>query len=170
MSEVIIRAYEQEDIRQVARLYNQRSVAAGTLQIPLQSVAERGSRFTLSPELRMIVAEVDGRVVGHASLHLLRGRRQHVADIGIGVDEDFQGRGIGGKLIAALLDLADNWYNIARVELTVYADNAGAIHLYQKFGFVEEGRHRGYAFREGEYVDALSMARLRNPDSRDRSI
>lgn len=170
MSEVIIRAYEEDDIPAVARLYNQRSVAAGTLQIPLMPLSERAARYTPGPEVRMVVAELDGDVVGHAGLILLRGRRQHVADIGIGVDEDFQGRGIGGKLMEALLDLADNWYNIARVELTVYADNAGAIHLYKKLGFVEEGRHRGYAFREGEYVDALSMARLRNPDSRNRSI
>ena len=162
MAEVIIRAYEQEDIPALARLFNQRSVAAGTLQIPLMAVSERAERYKPSPELRMIVAELDGKIVGHAALHLQRGRRQHVAGIGMGVDEDHHGQGIGSKLMEALMDLADNWYNIARVELTVYADNAAAIHLYQKFGFVEEGLHRDYAFREGTFVDALSMARLRN--------
>lgn len=169
MAEVVIRAYEEEDIPAVARLYNQRSVAAGTLQIPFMAVSERAERYTLSPELRMIVADLEGKVVGHAGLHLYRGRRQHVASIGMGVDENHHGQGIGSKLMEALMDLADNWYNIARVELTVYADNAAAIHLYKKFGFVEEGHHRDYAYREGEYVDALSMVRLRNRDSGKRS-
>ncbi|RML92235.1 hypothetical protein APX70_200105 [Pseudomonas syringae pv. maculicola] len=51
--------------------------------------------------------------------------------------------------------------NLHRVELTVYADNEAAQGLYRKFGFEVEGRLRNYAVRDGAYVDALSMARLR---------
>ena len=39
--------------------------------------------------------------------------------------------------------------------------NAIGIALYEKFGFEREGTHRRYAFRDGEYVDAYSMARIR---------
>ena len=39
--------------------------------------------------------------------------------------------------------------------------NAIAIALYEKFGFEVEGTHRRLAFRDGEYVDAYSMARLK---------
>ena len=39
--------------------------------------------------------------------------------------------------------------------------NAVGIALYKKFGFEIEGTHRHFAFREGEYVDAYSMARVR---------
>ncbi|RQM66253.1 GNAT family N-acetyltransferase, partial [Aeromonas enteropelogenes] len=42
-----------------------------------------------------------------------------------------------------------------------YTDNQAAQTLYRKFGFVEEGLAHGYAFRQGEYVDALYMARIR---------
>ena len=45
--------------------------------------------------------------------------------------------------------------------LRVYADNAPAIALYEKFGFEIEGTHRRFAYRNGEYVDAHIMARLR---------
>lgn len=38
--------------------------------------------------------------------------------------------------------------------------NAMGIALYQKFAFEIEGTHRRYAFRDGEYVDAYSMARV----------
>lgn len=48
------------------------------------------------------------------------------------------------------------------MELTVYCDNAHAIYLYQKFGFTIEGTHKAFAFREGEYVDVHTMARLRS--------
>jgi putative acetyltransferase len=40
-------------------------------------------------------------------------------------------------------------------------DNAAGIALYEKFGFEIEGTHRRFAFRDGEYVDAYSMARLK---------
>ena len=61
----------------------------------------------------------------------------------------------------AALDLADNWLNLTRVELSVYVDNAPAIALYEKFGFEVEGTHRRFAYRGGEYVDSYSMARVR---------
>jgi putative acetyltransferase len=48
-----------------------------------------------------------------------------------------------------------------RIELIVYVDNAPAIALYEKFAFEVEGTHHQFAFRDGEYVDAYSMARLK---------
>jgi L-phenylalanine/L-methionine N-acetyltransferase len=64
-------------------------------------------------------------------------------------------------LMAALLDTADNWLNLKRLELEVYTDNHRAIALYQGFGFVMEGTHQAVAFREGVYVDSHVMARVR---------
>jgi putative acetyltransferase len=43
----------------------------------------------------------------------------------------------------------------------VFTDNAQALALYRRRGFVVEGTHRAYAFRDGCYADAHSMARLR---------
>jgi L-phenylalanine/L-methionine N-acetyltransferase len=61
----------------------------------------------------------------------------------------------------AALELADNWLGLTRVELTRYSDNAAGAALYEKFGFEIEDTHRRYAFRNGGYVDAYSMARIR---------
>ncbi|MEX1158044.1 MAG: GNAT family N-acetyltransferase, partial [Thermomicrobiales bacterium] len=52
--------------------------------------------------------------------------------------------------------------NLRRLELEVYADNDPAVRLYQRFGFVIEGTPVAYAFREGGWADAYSMARLRD--------
>lgn len=160
-NQILIRAYEPDDAPAIAALFNQRSVAAGTLQVPYMSEAERREWHVLSETQRVLVAEIDGKIAGDGALSLYRLRRKHVGSIGMAVDESFQGRGVGTALMAALMDLADNWYNLRRVELTVYSDNAHAIYLYHKFGFTIEGTHRAFAFREGEYVDALTMARVR---------
>ncbi len=111
----------------------------------------------------MLVACVDGEVVGNLGLETspTRPRIRHAGSIGMAVRDDWQGQGVGTALMEAALDLADNWLNLTRIELRVYVDNSAAVALYKRFGFEIEGTHRRYAFRDGEYVDAYSMARLR---------
>jgi len=71
------------------------------------------------------------------------------------------GQGAGAALMAALLDQADSWLGLKRVELCVFADNVRAISLFERFGFEREGLFRAYAYREGRFVDSLAMARLK---------
>ena len=87
-------------------------------------------------------------------------RRRHVMFLGISVSAPAQRQGVGQALMTALLDYADNWAQVLRLELNVYADNAAAIRLYERCGFSLEGRMRAYALRDGAYVDSLAMARL----------
>jgi putative acetyltransferase len=77
------------------------------------------------------------------------------------VRDDWQGRGVGSALLGAALDLADNWLNLTRIGLTVYVDNSAAAALYKRFGFEIEGTHRRHAFRDGGFVEAYTMARIR---------
>lgn len=57
--------------------------------------------------------------------------------------------------------MCDNWLRVDRIELTVFVDNAPAIKVYKKFGFEIEGTGKKYALRNGEYVDAYFMARVK---------
>jgi putative acetyltransferase len=77
------------------------------------------------------------------------------------VHDDYAGRGIGRALIEALLDLADNYLGLKRVELDVITDNEAAIHLYESLGFEREGIKRCALFRGGTFVDLLMMGRIR---------
>ncbi|MGF6753393.1 RimJ/RimL family protein N-acetyltransferase [Paraburkholderia sp. GAS42] len=70
------------------------------------------------------------------------------------------GRGVGTALLKAAVECADGSLALRRLELTVFVDNAPAIALYRKFGFVEEGRSRAFAMRDGMLVDAFHMARF----------
>ncbi len=79
----------------------------------------------------------------------------------MGVHDDFQRRGIGRALMGEIITIADDWYNLRRLELTVFTDNAPAIALYERFGFEREGTHRAFAYRAGAYIDAYAMARIR---------
>ena len=70
-------------------------------------------------------------------------------------------KGLETRLLSSLLEVADDWWALRRVELTVNADNARAIDLYKRMGFEQEGLLRDYALRGGVLVDAISMARLK---------
>jgi len=160
---ISIRALEPEDMAAVTEIFNQPRAIWGTLQVPFTSLAARRKRFeALPPDHTMLVAEIGGKVIGLAGLHpAAHARRAHTAEIGMTVHDGYAGRGVGSALMQALIDQADRWLNYKRLELTVWTDNTRAIALYERFGFEREGVHRAYSWRDGEYVDALAMARLR---------
>jgi putative acetyltransferase len=95
------------------------------------------------------------------------GRRRHTAEIGMAVHDDYQGRGVGTALLSGLIELAERWLGLIRLELTVYTDNERAIALYKRLGFVVEGTLRKYGMRDGQYVDAYTMARVDGNTSKD---
>ena len=86
---------------------------------------------------------------------------RHAGSVGLYVHTDYQNKGVGTALMETLLDLADNWLMLVRVELEVYADNERAIHLYEKLGFDQEGLLRMTSVPNGRYVVEYKMARIR---------
>ena len=108
----------------------------------------------------------DGNVVGWCDLRpKAAATLRHSAVLGMGVVQEFRGRGVGTRMLAATLHGADA-RGLRRAELVVRADNHAAIALYRRFGFVEEGRCRQYLRLHGQDHDALLMARLVSERSR----
>src|SRR5690606_5795758 len=87
-----------------------------------------------------LVARIGRRVVGHAGL-------TYAADEGhvttVAVDPAWQGRGVGARLLLVLFRCAVAG-GATSLTLEVRASNAGAQHLYRRFGFVEAGIRAGY--------------------------
>lgn len=101
-------------------------------------------------------------IIGNVSLHVnTNPRKRHCGGMGMMVHRDYQSMGVGTKLMEAVLDIADNWLMLQRVELSVFTDNEKALGLYKKFGFVIEGTKRKAAIRQGEYADEYMMARVK---------
>jgi putative acetyltransferase len=162
---ISIRHAEPEDYEALYRIFSAPKAIRGTLQVPFPSRERWRQRLTESQQgLISLVASVDDQVVGSLTLRTFpsRPRRRHVGSIGMGVRDDWHNQGVGTALMEAAIDLADNWLNLTRLELTVFTDNAAAVHLYEKHGFEIEGRLDHYAFREGKYADCFAMARLRD--------
>jgi len=159
-----IRRAESGDYKALQQVHAQPRAIWGTLQVPFPSEELWKKRLTdAGDEMVALVACVEGEVVAMAGLHLYTKspRRKHVGYIGMAVHDKWQSKGVGTALINALIDLADNWLNLARLELNVWTDNEPALRLYKKLGFEIEGTQKKFAFRDGAYVDAYAMARVR---------
>ncbi len=161
--EITTRKAEPSDAEAMLKCYTAPLAARNTLQIPYRSLESVREQLTKSGEGdHVLVAEIEGEVVGVIGLHTSsRPRVNHKGEVGMMVRDDWQGKGVGAAMMRAVIDLADKWLNLTRIELTVFTDNESAIALYRKFGFELEGTLRKYAFRDGEFVDAYAMARIK---------
>ena len=163
---IVIRRPRPEDAAAMVAIMGDPLVLPGLLQLPFPTEAlwrKRIEEMSVGPTTAelFVVAERGGVVVGNAGLHPVpHVRRGHCAGIGMAVARNAQGQGVGSALMAALIDWADNWAHLLRLELTVFTDNAGAIALYRKFGFELEGTHRAFGLRSGVLADVHAMARL----------
>lgn len=163
-SQVIIRPAHPDDVADVANLMRHPMVDRTTLQMPSQEIWATRTRLGEAPPpgLHRLVAEDNGRAIGLITIYQNQNPRlMHSAGLGMTVSPDYWGLGIGSRLMKAILDIADNWLDLKRVELDVNTDNPAAVGLYHKFGFEIEGTRRYHAFGDGRWADSHFMARIR---------
>jgi RimJ/RimL family protein N-acetyltransferase len=118
--------------------------------------------YAEDPASLLLVAEADGSVVGMLDFRAeTRRRLAHTGSFGISVAAEWREQGVGTALIQTLLEWARVNPQIEKVCLGVLGGNERAIHVYQKLGFVEEGRRPGQIkMSAGHYVDEILMYRL----------
>jgi putative acetyltransferase len=169
-SELHVRPVRIDDARGLAEMHSTDSVMEGTFSLPFTSESEWRARLAnndaAAVKALVALAGPTSRPALAGSTALFTGlspRTAHAANFGISVHPDFQGRGVGDALTKAILDLADRWMGLRRVQLEVYSDNERAQALYRKHGFEIEGVQRLVAFRRGTFVDAIVMSRIRSP-------
>jgi RimJ/RimL family protein N-acetyltransferase len=108
----------------------------------------------------VILAETPGGLVGYVEAEGGRFRRNRAtAQVVVGVLAAASGQGVGSGLLTAL----ERWaisVGLHRLELTVMAHNRRAIDLYERMGFVVEGRRHECLVVDGQLVDELYMAKL----------
>lgn len=161
----IIRPIKLEDAPYINEMRRMEGVRENTLGIFSERVAQSEDFIKgLTEYEHLLVAEVDEngvkKAVGVAGLHVNRNPRlRHSGSIGLMVHADYQGKGIGTALLRQVIDLADNWLMLVRLELTAFVENEGAVKLYRSLGFELEGTKRYAAIRNGKYADEYLMAR-----------
>jgi RimJ/RimL family protein N-acetyltransferase len=109
---------------------------------------------------KYLIAELDGKVVAHASLWPMGLRKvSHVLRLDMCVHVGHWRKGYGEALLRGLLAWAQASAHARKVELLVRSESSAAVALYRKVGFTEEGRLKDRVrLRSGRFVDDISMA------------
>ena len=167
---VRLRAVEKADLEQFVRWVNDPEVIAGiSLFLPYALADEEAwyekMRQTPQVEHPLVIEIRQGGghwlPIGNLSLFGLQWRVRS-AELGIMIGEkSYWDQGYGSEAILLLLEHAFTTLNLNRVFLRVFAFNHRAIHVYEKIGFVHEGRMRQADYYQGNYVDVLLMSILR---------
>ena len=107
------------------------------------------------------LAEADGRSVGHLDIEVRRG----IAELGMMVDSEWRGRGVGSALMEACITWATK-HGAHKLVLEVWPHNTAAQSLYRKYSFEQEGLFkRHYRRRNGELWDAVRMGLVLDQES-----
>ena len=102
--------------------------------------------------------DVGGEAVGGIGLGLKGDVYRRTAEIGYWLGEPFWGRGIVTEAVRALTDYAFSTFNLSRIYAGVYEWNPGSMRVLEKAGYVREARLRKSIFKEGQIIDEIIYA------------
>ncbi len=164
--DLVIRSASEDDAERIIHHVQQMAYDApdtlpnlpGEFKMTVEEEKAFLTKSNLADNSFFLVAEIHGEIVG--ILNCWGSHKQamkHTARLGISVRKAWQSKGIGTALMTAAINCAKSSSVLTRLDLQVYIDNARGIKLYEKMGFVIEGRLRNSIIRNGKYVDDYHM-------------
>jgi RimJ/RimL family protein N-acetyltransferase len=165
-SRIYLRPLERADAPRLAPWFNDAEIRRNIYQYRPRSFASQEAFLAKMAEsehdfiLGIALAE-DDALIGVTGLHDIENKNRH-AQLGITIgDKEAWGRGYGTEASSLMVGYAFGTLNLNRIWLHVYARNARAIRVYEKIGFRKEGVLRQHGYIDGEYLDTVTMAILR---------
>jgi len=163
MSGIAVRSAVPGDAEAIAAIYNQGiEDRVATLETELRTADERrewmGAR---GPRHPVIVAEIDGHIVGWGSLNVYNPRAayQHVADFSVYVERAWRGKRVGRRLLKLLIEQA-RAIGYHKMMLSAFPSNASGVALYTRMGFTVVGICHEMGMLDGQWVDTIIMEKL----------
>ena len=166
---VRLRHVERDDLPRFVEWLNDPQVILGlSLRFPLSMDEEESwyEQVLKSPnEERPLCIEAkleEGwQLIGNSGLFSIDWRNRN-GEFGIFIgDKSNWDQGYGTEVVRLILQHGFSTLNLHRIFLRVIADNQRAIRVYEKIGFVHEGRQRQAEYLGGQYHDVLFLGMLR---------
>jgi len=168
-TDVVIRYPRWEDIDELTRYINKLSkedtfiLFSGetiTKEEEAKAVASWFAKMETGDEVFLVV-EKDKKIIAVANVSrntLNKKRSLHVGVLGISVEKEFRGEGIGEELLKTIINEAKNKIkNLRLVVLEVFGENTHAQKLYEKIGFKKCGEIPEMIYFHGRYISAITM-------------
>lgn len=152
---------KEDDLPEVAKALNsvirEGKYLMGNNEITDMEEERRWFERSTKEGMLYLVARVDDKIVGGASIHPHTDKRAHVAEFGIFIKDGYRNLGLGTILTKTFIEIAKQ-YGFEILQLSVHAANTRAFHVYQKCGYKECGKlTRDIKFLDGTYTDRILM-------------
>ena len=104
-----------------------------------------------------LLAVVNDRIVGDASLHFRSGPSRHIADVRIFLTKEFRRRGLGSAMLRAVIDAARK-AGLQQIVAEIVADQAKVVSAFQQLGFELRATYTDYFMMpDGETHDVVVL-------------
>ena len=166
---LIIKTPDVEDAEDFAICFNKIKSETKFL-----SVGDEDKDYTTESEIKFIqsfqssetnvclIALINGKNVGNTSIISMgkHSRLKHRASLGICLQKEHWGKGIAGKLMVEIIEIAKK-LGYEQIELGVAEENENAKKLYRSFGFVEQGiKKNALKYSDGTYSNEIMMIKF----------
>jgi phosphinothricin acetyltransferase len=160
---VNLRLARPEDAEATREIYNT-EVTGSTVTFDLvpRSIDDQLAWLDqLSGAMAVVVAEIDGQIVGFASLSPYRDRPAYATTVedSVYVHADFRGRGVARALLAEILDIAAT-RGFHAVMARIVGGHDASIGLHSSLDFEIVGTEREVGRKFGKWLDVVIMQRM----------
>lgn len=156
-----IRRAEEIDLPELLAIYNYEVInGVATFDMRPKTLEERKRWFEEHNvgNHPLIVAEVDGRVAGYASLSPYRPKEAYAStvELSIYIGEGYRGQGVATTLMGEILEMAKEDENTHLVVSVITGENEASVKLHEKYGFTYCGTVHQVGFKHGRYLDIVT--------------
>lgn len=163
---IFLRALESDDVERTFRWHNDPKLYAtlgGTFRyVSRRTEAEWLESVSRSSQDRIALAVCrtgDSQHIGNIYLRDIDWVSRH-GEVHVFIDPKVHGQGLGRSAVEALVHYAFSTLGLVRLYLYVLHDNVAAIRLYERCGFILEGRLRHHTWKDGAWKDMIVMGLL----------
>ncbi len=151
-------------VEQVASESENLAFGPGEFGISLEQERVFLQQFAEEPTSLYLLAEIAGEIVGTLAFSTeKRPRLQHGGEFGMSVLQKCWNLGIGSRMLTTFIAWARQTRVIRKINLRVLVDNLPAIHLYEKYGFLQEGRRTREFYLHERFIDVFLMGLSLDP-------
>lgn len=157
---------KRSDLTEIWRYINELSKEKTFISFQGEEISLKDERTFLNSSIKkikegkaiLLIAQCNNKIVGVSDVNMRPRISSHIGILGISIAKNIRGKGIGKKLMEAIINESrKNLKNLRMLELECFASNPVALDLYKSFGFKEYGRLPNGIAHKGNFVDSILM-------------
>jgi len=164
---VSLRPVVLADAEAFARLANDRDVWRNLRDaFPHPYTMEHAQQFIARQaepgDAKVFVIEVEGALAGACGVHPLTDVYSRGAEVGYWLGRPFHGRGVMTKALRGVSAFAFDVMKLERLQAGVFEWNQASMRVLEKVGYVREAVLRKSVFKDGQLIDSVLFAKLKD--------